>query len=275
MKASWDRQAARPRCQQHPDMPQRAFLNESAFSRIVRIGKILLLVERVCQVGDAARVHLAQEPVCRLVHIRERHVSAPGGLVLGFMGTCEDALGPYCGALRMKSSEKRKELPKRTLHCQGSVVCQGIVQICYGGIVKRMPVGSSRKLGRDVYRYRARFSQCIIWSRPTRSLRERAGLQATALARAANLSQGTLTRLEKDERQGIQLSTACRLAAALGISVDELASKAGLLDLPDVVSADVKPRGAQIAQAIDAAQKRLKAAAEDLSRAQASLKRRK
>ncbi len=111
--------------------------------------------------------------------------------------------------------------------------------------------------------------------RALRALRERAGLQATALARAADLSQGTLTRLEKDERQGIQLSTACRLAAALGISVDELAAKAGLLDLPDVVSADVKARGAQVSQAIDAAQKRLKAAAEDLSRAQASLKRRR
>jgi transcriptional regulator with XRE-family HTH domain len=111
--------------------------------------------------------------------------------------------------------------------------------------------------------------------RALRALRQKAGLQATALARAADVSQGTLTRLEKDERQGIHLATACRLAVALGVSVDEFAAQAGLLDLPDVVPADVKGRGPEVAQAIGAAQKRLKAAAEDLSRAQASLKRRK
>ncbi|HET9392208.1 MAG TPA: helix-turn-helix transcriptional regulator [Candidatus Rubrimentiphilum sp.] len=109
--------------------------------------------------------------------------------------------------------------------------------------------------------------------RAIKSMREQRNLQAKTLARAAHLSQATLTRLEKGEREGINLVTACRLAQALGVSLDELAAKAGLLDIPNVVYADVGGQGAQVAQAVDAAQKRLKAALKDLDRAGASLKK--
>jgi len=54
-------------------------------------------------------------------------------------------------------------------------------------------------------------------------------MTGAALARAARLDPATLLRIESNERPNIRFSTVCRLADALGVSTDEIASRAGLL----------------------------------------------
>lgn len=61
--------------------------------------------------------------------------------------------------------------------------------------------------------------QCI------RAARENLGESQVNLAAAAGISQGYLSQLETDEREPT-LSIAARLARALGISLDEMASGA-------------------------------------------------
>jgi ribosome-binding protein aMBF1 (putative translation factor) len=58
-----------------------------------------------------------------------------------------------------------------------------------------------------------------------RAAREAVGESQVNLAAAAGISQGYLSQLEADEREPT-LSIAARLARALGISLDELASGA-------------------------------------------------
>jgi DNA-binding XRE family transcriptional regulator len=58
-----------------------------------------------------------------------------------------------------------------------------------------------------------------------RAARENLGESQLSLAAAAGISQGYLSQLETDEREPT-LSIAARLARALGISLDELASGA-------------------------------------------------
>ena len=58
-----------------------------------------------------------------------------------------------------------------------------------------------------------------------RAAREELGQSQVNLATAAGISQGYLSQLEQDEREPT-LSIAARLARALGISLDELASGA-------------------------------------------------
>lgn len=61
-----------------------------------------------------------------------------------------------------------------------------------------------------------------------RELRESAGLTQHALAKAATIDQAVLARVENETRAGVQFATVCRLAAALGVSLDDLAAAAGL-----------------------------------------------
>jgi len=58
-----------------------------------------------------------------------------------------------------------------------------------------------------------------------RSAREQLGQSQMNLAAAAGISQGYLSQLEQDEREPT-LSIAARLAEALGVSLDDLASGA-------------------------------------------------
>lgn len=58
-----------------------------------------------------------------------------------------------------------------------------------------------------------------------RAAREALGESQVALAAAAEISQGYLSQLEADEREPT-LSIAARLARALGLSLDDLASGA-------------------------------------------------
>ena len=59
----------------------------------------------------------------------------------------------------------------------------------------------------------------------------REGLKLTraALARAAQVDPGELARIESGERPNPSFATVCRIAAALGVSADDLGVRAGLL----------------------------------------------
>ena len=61
-----------------------------------------------------------------------------------------------------------------------------------------------------------------------RSLRIKAGISRHALAKLAHLDPAVLTRIEEEERPGGRFATVCRLAEALDVSIDQLASDAGL-----------------------------------------------
>lgn len=57
-----------------------------------------------------------------------------------------------------------------------------------------------------------------------RALREAAGLSVAELATAAGLTRQAVSKLERGHREPA-LETARRLAAALGVTIDELAGK--------------------------------------------------
>lgn len=58
--------------------------------------------------------------------------------------------------------------------------------------------------------------------------RQRLGLSQNAVAAKAGLDSTVVLRLERGAKGGIQFTTVCRLAAALGLSLDRLATAAGL-----------------------------------------------
>ncbi len=62
-----------------------------------------------------------------------------------------------------------------------------------------------------------------------RDLRKRAKISQSTLSRQAGLSPTILSRLEAGQRAGMQFESLCRIAQALEISLDEIASEAGLL----------------------------------------------
>jgi len=72
-------------------------------------------------------------------------------------------------------------------------------------------------------RARARQSGSPSLGERIRAAREASGLSQVRLATSARISQGYLSQLEQDEREPT-LSIAARLATALGVSLDELAT---------------------------------------------------
>jgi transcriptional regulator with XRE-family HTH domain len=65
-----------------------------------------------------------------------------------------------------------------------------------------------------------------------RDLRMQVGISGLALATSASVDPAVLTRLETQARSGVQFATVCRLAEALGVSVEELAVASGLKSGP-------------------------------------------
>lgn len=61
-----------------------------------------------------------------------------------------------------------------------------------------------------------------------RRLREESGISRYALAKAAAIDYAVLSRLEAGSSRGVQFLTVIRVAEALDVSLDELASVAGL-----------------------------------------------
>jgi transcriptional regulator with XRE-family HTH domain len=59
-------------------------------------------------------------------------------------------------------------------------------------------------------------------------LREETGVSRASLARAAKLAPAEVTRIETESRTNLRFQTVCRLAAAFGITTDEIAVRAGL-----------------------------------------------
>lgn len=65
--------------------------------------------------------------------------------------------------------------------------------------------------------------------------RKEANLRPVDLARAAGLDPAALSRIEREERPNLTFATACQIAAALGLSLDDLANRAGMLKSRGVV----------------------------------------
>jgi transcriptional regulator with XRE-family HTH domain len=66
------------------------------------------------------------------------------------------------------------------------------------------------------------------FGRIIRELREEADLSRSALARVARMTEGEVWRVENEARTNLRFITVHRLASALGISLDDLAARAGL-----------------------------------------------
>lgn len=64
----------------------------------------------------------------------------------------------------------------------------------------------------------------VLWE-----LREEAHLSIAALARAAGLDPGALSRLESEDRTHVRFATVCQIAEALGVPMEEIAARAGLI----------------------------------------------
>ena len=58
--------------------------------------------------------------------------------------------------------------------------------------------------------------------------REAEGLSQAAVARRAGIHAAMLSRIERDERSDPYFSTVAKVAAVLGLSLDELAAESGL-----------------------------------------------
>lgn len=65
-----------------------------------------------------------------------------------------------------------------------------------------------------------------------RELREEAGLTRNALAKAACLDPAALMRIEDGDLKDPRFSTVCQIAVALGLPVDAIAARVGLMKIP-------------------------------------------
>jgi transcriptional regulator with XRE-family HTH domain len=97
--------------------------------------------------------------------------------------------------------------------------------------------------------------------RVIRDLRQEAGLTRAELARAANLDPAALTHIEKEDRTELRFTTVCQLSAALGISTDEFAVRAGLLKAKGVVRGRPSGKGAALLAGLNALESLLARAA--------------
>lgn len=98
-----------------------------------------------------------------------------------------------------------------------------------------------------------------------RELREQAGVTRSALARAAHLDPAVLSRIEAGERSDLRFSTVCRLAAALGVSTDDIAARAGLLKHKGVVPGAPAAYGAKFQTSISGLETLLSRAGEHVA----------
>ena len=99
-----------------------------------------------------------------------------------------------------------------------------------------------------------------------RRIRVRESLSLSAVAKKAGMSDAMLSRIERGERRNPQFNTIARVAFVLGVSLDELASEAGLpvavyRRTPSTASADLRR------------EEHLKTATRYLERAQNSIER--
>ena len=88
--------------------------------------------------------------------------------------------------------------------------------------------------------------------RAIRELREQSGVSITALARASKLSHGEISRIELEGRTNLRFSTVCTIAHALGLSLDDLATRAGLLRNKPIQEKRVTITMAKIVAKLDA-----------------------
>lgn len=77
--------------------------------------------------------------------------------------------------------------------------------------------------------------------RAVRELRETAGLAREQLAAAAGISEAFLIKIEQDKR-GMSPATLVRIAGVLGVDVDELVTRAALLEASNATSAQDRDR---------------------------------
>lgn len=90
-----------------------------------------------------------------------------------------------------------------------------------------------------------------------REERERAGMTQSALASRLNMTPGNLSKLEKgDGKATPRFDTVARIAAVLGLSLDELAQTCGYLPRPDANAKDAASAAA-LAKSLRRAQEAL------------------
>jgi transcriptional regulator with XRE-family HTH domain len=99
-----------------------------------------------------------------------------------------------------------------------------------------------------------------------RELREDAGISRAALARASNLTPPEVSRIELEGRINLRFVTVCRIAVALGISLDDLASRAGLLKMRDLPRKRAQATVASLFSKLDAVESVISRAAREIAR---------
>ena len=90
--------------------------------------------------------------------------------------------------------------------------------------------------------------------RVLRDLRKETGLTRAALAQAAGLDPGALSRIESGDRPNLRFSTVCRLAAALGVSIDDIAARAGLTAAKGILQGKPIAQGAAVLHGVQSAE---------------------
>lgn len=98
-------------------------------------------------------------------------------------------------------------------------------------------------------------------------LREEAGISRSALAKAAKLSPPEVSRIELEGRTNLRFSTVCRIASVLGISLDDLASRAGLTRIGPIPRKRVQATMANLVSKLDAVESVIARAARQVARA--------
>lgn len=97
--------------------------------------------------------------------------------------------------------------------------------------------------------------------RAIRDLREELGLGRGAVARAAHLDPTALFRIEKGERKAPSFATICAISVALGVSLDELAARAGLVRAKSLFRSRPTPKASVALPSVESLEKLLRRAA--------------
>lgn len=107
--------------------------------------------------------------------------------------------------------------------------------------------------------------------RLVRDIREEAGISRAALARASNLTAPEVSRIELEARTNVRFSTVCRIATALGVSLDDLAARAGLVKAKILPRARVEASIATLLTKLDAVESTLSRAGREVARVKEDL----